>query len=169
MKRLATVSLSVLAFALAGAGATTAADGSYGPWEPTYQGAITAPAGVVCSFTVSAEPVRQDLRVRYHYDSAGNIDGYEASGQLFGRITNTETGATVVRNLSGPGSVTFNSDGSWDASVAGDFLVFFRAEDSPANELLLFSGGTELHGSPSGEKTLVSHTGQVENLCDTLG
>jgi hypothetical protein len=169
MKRLATVSLSVLALALVGAGATTAADGSYGPWEPTYQAPITAPAGVVCSFTVSAEPVRQDLRVRYHYDSAGNIDGYEATGQLFGRITNTETGATVVRNLSGPGTVTFNSDGSWDADVAGDFLVFFLAQDSPANELLLFSGHTVLHGSPSGEKTLASHAGQVENLCDTLG
>lgn len=169
MKRLATVSLSVLALALAGAGATTAADGSYGPWEPTDQAPITAPAGVVCSFTVSAEPVRQDLRVRYHYDSAGNIDGYEATGQLFGRITNTETGASVVRNLSGPGTVTFHSDGSWDADVAGDFLVFFLAQDSPANELLLFSGHTVLHGSPSGEKTLVSHAGQVENLCDTLG
>ena len=169
MKRLATVWLSVLALTLVGAGATVAADGSYGPWEPTYQGPITAPAGVVCSFTVTAEPVREDLRVRYHYDSAGVIDGYQASGQLFGRITNTETGASVVRNLSGPGSVRFNSDGSWDATVAGDFLVFFRSQDSPANELLLLSGGTVLHGSPNGQKTLVSHTGQVENLCETLG
>ena len=169
MKRLAAVSFAVLVLAFAGARATGAADGSYGPWQPTYQGPITAPAGAVCSFTVSAEPVREDLRVRYHYDSAGNIDGYEATGQLIGRITNTETGASVVRNLSGPGTVTFNPDGSYDAVVQGDFLVFFLAQDNPANELLLLSGRTVLHGAAGGEKTLVSHSGQVENLCDTLG
>jgi hypothetical protein len=34
--------------------------------------------------------------------------------------------------------------------------------------LLLFSGRTVLHGAATGEKTIVSHSGQVENLCDTL-
>ena len=169
MKRLAAIFLSLLALALLGAGATTAADGYYGPWQPFYQDPITAPAGVVCSFEVTAEPVRQDIRVRYHYDSAGNIDGYEATGQLIGRITNTETGASVVRNLSGPGTVTFNPDGSWDAVTGGDFLVFFLPQDNPSSQLLLMSGRTVLHGSPSGEKTLVSQNGHIENLCETLG
>jgi hypothetical protein len=169
MKRLAAVSLSIVAFALVGVGTTTAADGSYGPWQSTYQGPITAPAGVVCSFAVTAEPVREDLRVRYHYDSAGNVDGYQATGQLIARITNTETGASVERNLSGPGTVTFNPDGSYDAVVNGDFLVFFLAQDNPPNELLLFAGRTVLHGTAGGAKTLVSHAGQVENLCETLG
>jgi hypothetical protein len=169
MKRLLAVSLGVVALALTGAGTTAAADGSYGPWQSTYQGAITAPAGVVCPFTVTAEPVREDLRVRYHYDASGNVDGYEATGQLIARITNDETGASVVRNLSGPGTVTFNSDGSYDAVVAGDFLVFFLAGDTPSNALLLMSGQTVLHGAPDGAKTLVSQNGQVENLCDTLG
>jgi hypothetical protein len=169
MKRLAAVFLGVFGLALLGAGGVAAADGSYGPWQPTYQGPITAPAGVVCPFEVTAEPVREDLRVRYHYDADGNVDGYEASGQLIGRITNDETGASVVRNLSGPGTVTFNPDGSYDAEVSGDFLVFFLAQDSPSNELLLLSGHTVLHGAPSGEKTLVSSSGQTENLCNTLG
>ena len=74
MKRLTAVFVSAFAIALVGAATTSAADGSYGPWEPIYQGPITAPAGVVCPFTVTAEPVREDLRIRYHYDSAGNID-----------------------------------------------------------------------------------------------
>src|ERR671936_1512160 len=147
-----------------------AADGNgYGPWEPTFQGPITAPAGVVCPFTVTAEPVREDLRVRYHYDAAGNVDGYEATGQLVAQITNTETGVSVVRNLSGPGTVTFNPDSSYDAVVDGDFLVFFLPQDDPSSELLLLSGHTVLHGAPTGEKTLVSSSGQVENLCVTLG
>jgi hypothetical protein len=169
MKRLAAVSFCTFALMLVGAGTTAAADGSYGPWQSTYQGPITAPAGVVCSFEVTAEPVREDLRVRYHSDAAGNVDGYEATGQLVARITNDETGTSVVRNLSGPGAVTFNPDGSYDADVSGDFLVFFLPQDTPSSELLLLSGHTVLHGAPTGEKTLVSSSGSVENLCETLG
>jgi hypothetical protein len=168
MRRLAAASLGTIALALAVVASTSAADGSYGPWEPTYQGAITAPAGVVCPFAVTATPVREDLRVRYHHDASGNIDGYQATGQLIARITNDATGASVVRNLSGPGTVTFNADGSYDAVVSGDFLVFFLPQDTPSRELLLLSGRTVLHGAASGEKTLVSHSGQVENLCTTL-
>ena len=168
MARLAALIVSVLGLALAAAGTAAADDGSYGPWEPTYQGAITAPAGAVCPFTVTAEPVKENLSVRYHYDSAGNVDGYEAKGLLIARITNVETGKSVVRNLSGPGTVTFNPDGSYDAVVEGNFLVFFLARDNPSNQLLLLTGRTVLHGAPTGEKSIVSHTGPVENLCETL-
>jgi len=122
----------------------------------------------VCPFTVTAAPVREDLRVRYHHDAAGNVDGYQATGQLIARITNDATGVSVVRNLSGPGTVTFNPDGSYDAVVSGDFLVFFLPQDTPSSQLLLLSGRTVLHGAANGEKTIVSHQGQTENLCDTL-
>jgi hypothetical protein len=168
MKRLAAVLFGAFALGLAIVTGSSAAGNGYGPWESTYQGPITAPAGYVCPFTVTAEPVREDLRVRYHYDDAGNVDGYEATGQLIARITNVDTGESVVRNLSGPGTVTFNPDGSYDAVVSGDFLVFFLGQDSPAHQLLLLSGHTVLHGAPNGAKTLVSNSGQAENLCDTL-
>jgi hypothetical protein len=93
MERLAALLFSTFVVALAAAGTTSAADGSYGPWEATSQGSITAPAGYVCRFTVTAEPVSQDLRIRYHYDAAGNIDRYQVTGQLIGRITNARTPA----------------------------------------------------------------------------
>jgi len=92
MRRLATISLTAFALTLWLVGAATGASGSWGPWEPTYQGPITAPAGVVCPFAVSASPVREDLKVRYHYDEAGAIDGYESNGPLIARITNLQTG-----------------------------------------------------------------------------
>ncbi len=168
MKRLAAVLFGAFALGLAIVAGSSAAGNGYGPWESTDQGPITAPAGYVCPFTVTAEPVRQDLRIRYHYDAAGNIDGYQVTGQLIGRITNADTGASVVRNLSGPGTVTFYPDGSYDAVVSGDFLVFFLARDTPSNALLLFSGQTVLHGAPSGAKSVTDSSGQVENLCDTL-
>src|SRR2546430_9982033 len=90
MKRLVTVVLGTVLFVCA-VGAATAAEGSWGPWEPTYQGPITAPAGTVCAFPVRAEPVRQDMAFRYHYDEAGNPDGYQVKGPLIARITNLDT------------------------------------------------------------------------------
>ena len=168
MKRFALLAVSVLALAFAAATATAAADGSYGPWEPITQRPITAPAGVVCPFTVTAEPVAQKLKIRYHYDDAGNVDGYQVTGPLTANITNEETGASVQRNLSGLGTVTLYPDGSYDATIQGGLLVFFLAGDTPANELLFVSGNTVLHGAPSGAKLLVSVSGSTEDLCQTL-
>jgi hypothetical protein len=166
MKRLVILAVAVAIF---GAATAAAADnGSWGNWEPTEQGAISVSAGAVCPFPVTAEPVRQDLRLRYHYDQAGNADGYEVIGPLVARVTNTSTGKSVIRNLSGQGTVIFGPDGSWEGVVNGGFLIFFRAADDPARALLFFEGHTVLHGSPTGEKTLVSQTGQSENLCTTL-
>ena len=169
MRRLAALVLGSLALALATAGSTAAATGSCGPWEPFTQGPIIALAGDVCPFAVTAQAVFQKLRVRYHFDAGGNVDGYQATGPLVGEITNTETGASVRRNLSGLGTVTFDPDGSYDAAINGNFLVFFLADDTPAHELLFLSGRTVLHGAPSGPKTLVSASGASENLCETLG
>jgi hypothetical protein len=167
MKRLVTVIIGIVLFAGTVA-AATAAEGSWGPWEPTYQGPISVPAGVVCSFPVQADPVRQDLALRYHYDEAGNPDGYQVKGVLIGRITNLDTGASVERNLSGFGTVLYNPDGSWEAVVTGPFLVFFVTGDNPSSQLLLFSGRTVLRGDPTGSKTLVSQSGATEDLCATL-
>jgi hypothetical protein len=158
----------VAAFAVCGVQAATADTESWGPWEPTYQGPITVPAGTVCPFAVSAEPLRQRLQIRYRYDEAGNPTGYQVVGPLIGLITNTETGASVERNLSGLGTVMFNPDGSWEAVVEGNFLVFFRSADTPANRLLLFNGRTVLEGTASGAKMLASVSGATEDLCATL-
>ena len=166
MTRVAVFFVTFLTLALCGVAA--AAPGGYGPWESTYQGAITAPAGLVCPFQVTAAPVRENLRVRYHYDEAGNIDGYQATGQLIARISNDETGKSVVRNLSGPGTVTFYPDGSYDAVLSGGFLIFLLPGDDPSSQLLLLQGHTDLHGNPDGTKSIVSHEGTSENLCETL-
>jgi hypothetical protein len=167
MKRLVTVMIGIVLFAGA-VGAAAAAEGSWGQWEPTYQGPISVPAGLVCTFPVEADPVRQDLAVRYHYDEAGNPDGYQVKGVLIAQITNLDTGASVQRNISSFGTVLYNPDGSWEAVVTGPFLVFFVTGDNPSNQLLLFSGRTVLRGDPSGAKTLVSESGRTEDLCRAL-
>ena len=124
MKRVAALTFGFLAIVLAGAGTTAAAEGSYGPWEPIDQAPIAAPAGLVCPFTVTAEPVLQKLRIRYHYEDAGAVDGYQVTGPLVARITNAETEATVRENLSGLGTVTFGPDGSYDET--GETISRYR-------------------------------------------
>jgi hypothetical protein len=167
MRRLLTVSAAFFALALCAA-QTAAAGGSWGPWEATYQGSISVPAGVVCPFAVSAEPVMRHMEVRYHMTDGGTIDAYQVKGPLVARVTNTETGASLVRNLASFGTVTLNPDGSYDALVTANFLSFFLGGESPANELLLLTGRTVLHGSPTGVKTLVSTNGRSEDLCKML-
>jgi hypothetical protein len=167
MKRFVTISFALCALALGGATAA-AAGGSWGRWEPTFQGPISVAAGVVCPFAVSAEPVQEDLAVRYHYDDTGAIDAYEFKGPLLARITNLDTGESVVRSLSGLGSVAPHADGSYDAVFEGGLLLFLGSGDSPSSELLLLTGRTVLHGSPTGVKTVASSSGASEDLCRTL-
>jgi hypothetical protein len=151
-----------------GAAQAAAADGSWGPWEPTFQGPISVPAGAVCPFAVSAGPVHEDLAVRYHYEDTGAIDAYELKGPLVARITNLESWASVVRSLSGFGTVIPHADGPYDATFEGGLLLFLGSGDSPSSELLLLTRRTVLHGSPTGVKTVVSASGQSEDLCRTL-
>jgi hypothetical protein len=167
MKRLVITSLALCALAL-GAATAAAADGSWGSWEPTFQGPIGVPAGVVCPFAVSAEPVQEDLAVRYHFDDAGAVDAYEVKGPLLARITNLDSGESVVRSLSGLGSVVPHADGSYDAVFEGGLLLFLGSGDSPSSELLLLTGRTVLHGSATGAKTVVAADGSSEDLCRTL-
>jgi len=167
MKRLIAISLALGVLAL-GAASAGAADGSWGSWEPTFQGPLSVPAGAVCLFAVSAEPVRENLAVRYHYDDTGTVDAYEFKGPLLARITNLDTGESVVRSLSGFGSVVPHADGSYDAVFEGGLLLFLGSGDSPSSQLLLLTGRTVLHGSPTGVKTVVASSGASENLCETL-
>ncbi len=168
MKRFVMLASIVSALALCAVGAASVGTGSWGSWEPTYQGPIVAPAGAVCAFPVSAEPVSQNLRLRYHFDEAGNADGYEVVGPLVARITNTATGASIERNLASKGTVLFAEDGSWEAVVDGNFLIFFTAQDNPSTELLLLAGRTVLRGTATGAKTLVSANGRSEDVCAAL-
>ena len=116
----------------------------------------------------TAEPIHEDLAVRYHYDATGAVDSYEFKGPLLARITNLDTGESVVRSLSGFGSVVPHADGSYDAVFEGGLLLFMGSGDSPPSELLLLTGRTVLHGSATGVKTVVSSSGASENLCQTL-
>jgi hypothetical protein len=58
--------------------------------------------------------------------------------------------------------------GSSDTVFEGGLLLLLGNGDSPSSELLLLTGRTDLHGSPTGVKTVVAASGASEDLCQTL-
>jgi hypothetical protein len=121
-------------------------------------------AGVVCPF-----PVTITLEAAHDWsrqESAGVVRG---SGRLVLRFTNDDTGATVVRNVSGPGSFTFDGGGNLTAiDVSGVSLGW----QTPGSDLT-GTIGTALYVSHgpfhyNGDLQLVSYSGTYENICNVL-
>ena len=112
MKRLEAVFLSTFALALVGAGTTAAADGSYGPWQSTYQAPITAclarlaadlgfadqahlaarrPAGARRDCVAVAGAARYQVAELACYDLAGSEQANETP-----RLTQVESSSSVA-------------------------------------------------------------------------
>lgn len=162
------VAVAVLG-ALALAGTAAGAGGSgWSSWQPYRSKPFSYAAGDVCAFPVRVTPTVDRERIRTHTDAAGNVDLEEVTGTLFTRITNTATGASVVRNLSGKGVFELGR-GTMTLDVAGHAMSGFHAGDAPAHELLVFSGNTQIVFHADGTRTLTRQNGTAEDLCTTLG
>jgi hypothetical protein len=158
----------VAAVACACAGAASAAGGSgWSEWQPYRSQPYTYAAGDVCAFPVSvAFPVDRE-QMRSRTDASGHTI-YEVTGALFTRVTNLDTGASVVRNISGKGFFDYAPDGSFALEVQGHAMSGFHAGDTPAHELLVFSGNTVVSFAPDGSRSLTQQQGTAEDLCRTL-
>jgi hypothetical protein len=93
-------------------------------------------------------------------------------GHLVVELTNVETGASITRNISGPGVFTFGSDGSTTLTAWGQWSFFFFPDqlgpDAPGS-LVLNRGRTVLLIDADGfHQTILSRTGTQEDLCAAL-
>jgi len=77
---------------------------------------------------------------------------YHITGHATALVTNVSTGKSIKLNISGPGKVTFNTDGSFSAVAAGPNLLW-----------------TESSKVPPGVPTISYTTGSVEFAVDTTG
>lgn len=139
--------------------------------EPVPAPPFLSPAGDVCPFPVAGEFPVNEQRATVVRNPDGSTRAQYVSGRLVGRFTNTASGRTVERDLSGVGAVTFRPDGSSRLAVAGGALVGFHVGDSPA-------GIFEVNGPRSvvvvdfaadGTRTRRVQIGPYEDLCATLG
>jgi hypothetical protein len=132
---------------------------------------VVYPAGVVCPFAVRVTwPVNREVSTTFS-DDQGNPTRMLVTGHLVLEVTNLATRETKRFNISGPGTVIFESDQGFAGSITiiarGPIIQPFLPTDSPSSAFLGFDGLTVLHVSaaPEFKTTLVRSDGPVTDIC----
>lgn len=150
-------------------GATPAAATS--PWTPYRAADFVVPAGDRCSFELRGEVVSDKERIRtLDTYSDGSPRVQQVVGQLVVRYTNTATGRSVVRNLTGNALIDYGTDGSFTLILkGGHFAAGLQPTDVGGPAFLVFTGsGHTLHIAANGSRTVTFGHGPVEDICQTL-
>ena len=129
---------------------------------------VTFPARTVCAFPVTFESVVNQLFFITFVDRADDFRFQIGAGYQLLRVTNEATHESMLINVTGPGKVTANPDGSITIEGGGHWLVGFLPGDSPSSRLLLMDGRIVLNVSSTGTLTLVSHEGTTQDVCAAL-
>lgn len=104
-------------------------------------------------------------------DKAGNPVFSLESGPLVMRVTNLATGESVVRDISGSGTVVYPDANSFILS-GGDWSASFHTNDRPAHNRWIITRGfmsvkvSTVDGVSS--RQLLALRGPFEDLCMTL-
>lgn len=170
MIRSAAVS-AVAAAALLFPTSAVAGDGAGPPWTPYSASDWSVPAGERCDFALSSEVLRDKERVRTtEWFPDGSPRVQEFTGQLVVRLTNEESGESVVRNLTGRADVEYFADGAWSmVLVGGHFAAGIPEGGAPGKGFYVVTGrGAELHIDADGRRTLTADQASMENICETL-
>ena len=126
----------------------------------------------VCqTFSIVADFLVNRVYVTTFTDENGDPVRSHTTGSLKVRLTNPENGASVVRNLSGPGTTTYHADGSRTIVARGPWPFFyFPGELFPGSEgsFMVHRGRVVLEIAADGTQTIVSESGTSEDLCATL-
>jgi hypothetical protein len=147
--------------------ALPAAANAASPWQSFRAAPFDLPAGSRCPFELTGDIVKDQERIR-----AVEPGRSEVKGLLVVRYTNVATGASVVRNLNGDALIDQRADGSISriTLVHGHLSVGLGASD-PAGPAFLVLHGRDfvVDFAPDGTRTITFGTGDVENICQTLG
>jgi hypothetical protein len=143
------------------------------PWQPFRSSPFDLPAGSRCPFELRGDIVTDKERIR---TTQTNPDGtpaqQEVTGLLVVRYTNVDTGSSVERNLAGDALIDFRPDGSIAriTLVQGHLAVGLAASDPGGPAFLVLDGRDfVVDFAPDGGRTITFGTGDVENICRTLG
>jgi hypothetical protein len=123
------------------------------------------PAGP-CPFPVFIHVVSNNSYTIEFFDAEGNLTRTILQGHVVLEFTNMTTGTSVIRNVSGPGTITeadqtIVKEGPW-------LFLFFPDELGPGSPGSMFINRgrvVEFLGEPH---EIISQTGVQEDLCATL-
>jgi hypothetical protein len=121
-----------------------------------------------CPFPVDVEVPVENVYMTTFFDTQGNPVRAVVTGHLVGSFTNTETGATLVRQTSGPVFINYHSDGSVTVVASGISALFLFSTDPGGPAILITAGPTVLEFDASGTLTSVSLGSVLEDVCADL-
>jgi hypothetical protein len=130
---------------------------------------MTFAAGELCPFEMRWADETNRGKTTVFFDKEGSPRFLLGSGQIFSTVTNLETGESLTFNISGPGRITLNEDGSQTVVGTGPWLIGFFPTDEPAGPMMLFTHGRfTLEVSPGGALDLVEPPPRSVDICTLL-
>ena len=124
--------------------------------------------GDPCSFPVLLE-ITTNKEILTTFTRQSGVTSIHTTGALKVRLTNTVTGKTIDRNISGPILATENSDGSLSQKGTGPALWVFDPGVAPElPRLVIIKGKTESILGPGTAFTFISRQGTYEDICAAL-
>ena len=121
-----------------------------------------------CSFPVLLE-ITTNKEILTTFTRQSGVTSIHTTGALKVQLTNTVTGKTIDRNISGPILATENSNGSVTQKGTGPALWVFDpgvAPDLP--RLVIINGKTESVLGPGTAFDFISRQGTYEDICAAL-
>jgi hypothetical protein len=121
-----------------------------------------------CGFPVLLK-ITTNKEIFTTFTRQNGVTSIHTTGALKVQLTNTETGNTIVRNISGPILATVNADGSIMQIGAGPALWVFDPGVAPQlPRLVITKGRTESIIGPGTAFRFISITGAYEDICAAL-
>jgi hypothetical protein len=162
---LAVVTAVLALFALAG---TAYAEPPLVP-QPSIKLAAANPSGKgYCPF-----PVRIDQSSGQTITTSTGPNGetiYKFTGSAVATVTNLKTGEQLTYNISGPGTVVVNPDGSFSGDAGGANLLYTTVANSYPGvpQLAYTTGHVQFTVDASGKTTSYSLSGSSTDVCAAL-
>ncbi|MEE1942629.1 hypothetical protein V1L54_25030 [Streptomyces sp. TRM 70361] len=140
------------------------------PWEPYVDQGFTAPAGYTCAFPLKATPLEQDMVKRVlERHPGGAVKREEYKGPLVVEYENTDTGATVVRDVGGHGFPEYRADGRLKRYLAVGPVGFgMRDGDDFPKGFWIVDGVHVAEFAEDGTRGFSVRMGPEENVCAAL-
>ena len=127
----------------------------------------------VCEFPVLLHDVVNQLVITDFFDRDGNLVRESGTGRLVVRMTRLDDQGnpvrSITRNISGPGTFTFDEEGATLVARGSWLFFFFPGElvGDPDGLMWLTTGRWILRIEDAGV-TIVSRTGHVQDVCSLL-
>jgi hypothetical protein len=149
-----------------------AAPASAGPTRaPAPVGALDLP-NIFCGFVVHAEfPKNKEYTLTYS-DDGGAITHVRTTGAFEVTLTNASNGHSHTFNISGPGDLVPNADGSATLTATGHWLFFFapgQLGPGTPGSMVTFTGRTVIWTAANGfDQKILTRTGTMSDVCAAL-